>query len=287
MSHTTDPLFHAATPRRRGRPPGAKAHVVRSDRRLGVHHFAFVRAGILGVDIRDAFERYVAWSETTSDLRHVEHRQRELMATILDAGQALDASLPDDCKVTRELALLKAKAPAAAKRLPTLDEWLAKEGLDPDMYSEAELIVEYKAALGLDNPDAENEAMNSGQGDLARDRVRALNTLETLLARAPAADDAVSLWFAKPIVAKLGAVGVLTLHNLVDHINIRGFRWYSPIRGFGEQRAGQVAAWLRANAEFLQMEIRAGATKSQSELRRAGSMSLVLGCRFGLGACRA
>ncbi len=48
-----DALFHtAAPPARRGRPPGAKAAVVLDPRALGIHHFAFVRASLLGLDLR-------------------------------------------------------------------------------------------------------------------------------------------------------------------------------------------------------------------------------------------
>ena len=57
-----------------GRPPGSLTAVVAQSRALGVHHFAFLRASFVGVDLGAAFERYLAWGETTSDLRHVQHR---------------------------------------------------------------------------------------------------------------------------------------------------------------------------------------------------------------------
>ena len=61
--------------KRRGRPPGSKAQVIRDARALGIHHFAFVRASLWGLDLAHSFERYLAWSETTTDLRHVYHRR--------------------------------------------------------------------------------------------------------------------------------------------------------------------------------------------------------------------
>lgn len=42
----------------------------------------------------------------------------------------------------------------AAVQLPSREEWVEPEGMDPYMYSEAELLAEYKAAFGLDNADA-------------------------------------------------------------------------------------------------------------------------------------
>src|SRR5665647_2890856 len=88
------PLFHSAEPRRRGRPPGTKAQVVRDTRFLGIHHFAFVRSSLLGLDLRDAFNRYLAWSETTTDLRYIQNRRGALLGHIIEAGRLLDATLP-------------------------------------------------------------------------------------------------------------------------------------------------------------------------------------------------
>ena len=78
--------------RPRGRPRGSKAVVVRpgaDGRAVGVHHVAFLRATLLGLDLRAAFERYLAFGETTSDLRHVEARRRELLAQVVEAGRRL------------------------------------------------------------------------------------------------------------------------------------------------------------------------------------------------------
>ena len=74
--------FYAFAPKRRGRPLGAKAAVVRDARALGVHHFAFLRSALYGLDLRQAFVRYLEWSETTTDLRHIEHRRKELMRQV-------------------------------------------------------------------------------------------------------------------------------------------------------------------------------------------------------------
>jgi len=62
-------LFHSPPARKPGRSLGVKARVVQDARALGIIHFAFVRFSLLGLDLRDAFNRYLAWSETTTDLR--------------------------------------------------------------------------------------------------------------------------------------------------------------------------------------------------------------------------
>ena len=117
-------------PKRRGRPPGATAQVVRDPRSLGVHHFAFVRASLYGVDLREAFLRYLAWSETTTDLRYIQNRRDALLKNIIEAGRHLDATLAIDAKITHLLDLLRSDAPVpSAVTLPTLEEWVESEGM--------------------------------------------------------------------------------------------------------------------------------------------------------------
>jgi site-specific recombinase XerD len=245
-------LFYQAAPRKPGRPFGAKAQVVRDARSLGIHHFAFVRSSLLGLDLRDAFERYLAWGETTTDLRYIQNRRDALLKQIIEAGRHQDAALPANAKITRLLDLLRSDAgtkPAVV--LPSLQDWVESEGMDPDAWSEAELLDEYKAAHGLDNLDAIEAA--DGLKDPAAERVRALNYLETVLAVKPTATDRLESWFARPVVKCLRNVGLLTLGDLVRFINVYGYRWHGRVQGFGVQRAGQVVAWLRMQYESLNM----------------------------------
>ena len=84
------PLFHSAPTRRPGRPAGSKSRVVLDPRSLGIHHFAFVRSSLLGLDLRDAFLRYLAWSETTTDLRYIQNRRDALLKQIIESGRNLN-----------------------------------------------------------------------------------------------------------------------------------------------------------------------------------------------------
>ena len=273
-ANSLEPLFHSAPPKRRGRPPGAKALVVREPRALGIHHFAFVRSTLLGLDLRQSFARYLQWSESTTDLRHIEHRRQELLKQIINAGRLLDATLPAESKVTQLLDLLRSEAPApSAVQLPTLEQWLEDEGMDPDFYCEADLIAEYKAAFGLDNAEAQDGA--EGLADPAQARVRALNHLESVLAVSPAVSDRIDLWFARPIVKCLRNEGVITLQDLVNFINVYGFRWHARVAGFGAERAGRVVAWLRAQQDSLNVIISDAVDepKALRALRRASGIS--------------
>ncbi|MEO7105100.1 MAG: hypothetical protein ABIZ09_01895, partial [Rhodoferax sp.] len=135
-------------------PIGAKARVLQEARALGIHHFAFVRSSLLGLDLADAFARYMAWAETTTDLRYVQGRRDALLKQIIEVARQHDAVLPANTKITHLLDLLRSDATAKpAVQLPSLDEWVEAEGMDADMWSEADLLTEYKAAFGLDNAD--------------------------------------------------------------------------------------------------------------------------------------
>jgi hypothetical protein len=280
----TTPATEAKPRRPPGRPPGALGRVIAPSRKLGVHHFAFLRAGFVGVDDADAFDRYLAWGETTSDPRHVQHRRAEILRLVLDAGRRLDPTLPAEQKITRLLSLLReGTGVRPAVVLPTLDAWMRDEGMDPDLWSEAEALAEYQAAHGIDNQDAIDAAQ--GLADQARARVGALNHLQTLLALAPTPADAVDAWFARSIAIRLRNAGVRTLDDLANFINVYGHRWHDQLKGFGARRATRVVAWLRAQQDSLQLVIRASVDEpKQVRALRLGvdAGRLVIGPRFGV-----
>jgi site-specific recombinase XerD len=250
--------------------------VVQDARALGVHHFAFVRSSILGLDLAESFQRYMAWAESTTDLRYVQNRREALLKRIIEAGRQHDATLPSHSKITHLLDLLRSDAaPPKAVELPSLDEWVASEGMDPEGWSEAELLAEYKAHFGLDNADAIEAA--SEFKDPVGERVRALNYLETVLSVIPTATDRLESWFARPVVKCLRNMGIITLGDLVRFINVYGHRWYSTIKGFGAQRAKQVLHWLILEQDHLNLLVSASVhePKSKRELRVASLLPSV------------
>ena len=274
MQHLSEQ--RSATKRKPGRPKGSVAKVMQEARALGVHHFAFVRSSILGLDLAEAFERYMAWSETTTDLRFVQNRRDALLKQIIETGRQYDATRAGGDKITNLLDLLRSDArPKPTVALPSLDEWVEAEGMDPDMWSEADMLAEYKAAFGLDNADAQEAA--AGHKDVVGDRVRALNHLETVLSVIPAATDRLESWFAKPVVKVMRNVGLLTLGDLVRFINVYGYRWHSQMKGFGVVRAKQVLTWLVLEQDHLNLLISGTVhePKSKQELRVAALVPAV------------
>lgn len=287
---SADALFHTApaAPRKPGRPKGAIARVLQDVRSLGVHHFAFVRSSLLGLDLAASFARYLAWAESTTDLRYVQNRRDELLRRIIEAGRAMDATLAPPAKITHLLELLRSDTRVQpAVELPSLDDWVEAQGMDPDMWSQADLLAEYKAAFGLDNADAQDAG--AGLKDVVAQRVRALNQLETMLSVSPNATDRLESWFAKPVVKVLRNVGLLTLADLVRFINVYGYRWHGRIRGFGVLRARQVLQWLLLEQEHLNLAIAGTVHEPQSKqaLRVSALVPLAMAqpglAQFGAG----
>lgn len=281
------PLFYSEAPRRAGRPRGARSAVLAHARALGIHHFAFLRAALIGVDLRAAFERYLAWSETNSDLRHIQHRRAELLKEILEAGRRLDVARAPDAKLTRYLEALRADQPdARTAALPTLADWMRAERMDPDAWSESDALAEYRAAHGIDNFDEiDADEARPARRDPARARVEALNQLQTLLATQPVASDPIDTWFARPVAIRLRNVGVARLEDLASFINVYGHRWHDQVDGFGQRRAIRVVAWLRLHQDSLELAIR----ESVDEPKQARALRLGVdvgrlapGPRFGL-----
>ena len=275
--HFDGPMPVPQAPMRpRGRPIGSKAQVIREVRALGVHHFAFVRSSLLGLDLADAFARYMAWSDSTTDLRHVQNRRDALLKQIIEAGRQYDASQASGAKITHLLDLLRSDATVKpAVVLPSLDEWIESEGMDPDGWSEADLLAEYKAHFGLDNADAIDAAV--GLKDPVGERVRALNFLETVLSVIPSANDRLESWFARPVAKVLRNVGLVTLTDLVRFINAYGYGWHSLIKGFGKERARQVLVWLVLEQDHLNLQVSGNVhePKSKRELRVADLLPAV------------
>lgn len=322
---TASPLFHSDAPVRAGRPPLAKTQVVRQGRALGFHDFAFVRAVLQGLDLRDSFNRYVSFSEPLSDLRFAQSRFRRLLTDILDAGATIYKTLPKDAQRAQDLRCLRkalretqvsavpatastSEAPSPAPKIPSLEEWVVLEEVDIDFYSEAELIAEYQGAFGLDRPLDDGDSPGNARADAAKTpqnatqttaigvatsdgvkrRISALNRLEPRLAALPSPADKIGLWFAHSVTSKLSATGLVSLADLVNHLNVRGYRWHTHTKGIGQKKSQQIIAWLNQQSGPFEHILSGSVATPQQRLsieRRnqlGPGLSLVLPPVFGI-----
>jgi site-specific recombinase XerD len=274
---------------------------MRSRQALGTQHFAFLRAWVQGLDLKAAWDRYLAFAESSSDLRHVERRRSALLAQVLQDGHQINLALPAASRITDALRLLAMDTSApATSALPSLDDFAQSQGFDADQFSEAELQAEYQSFFGLDGPGAADDgpagnapiiasassANSAGSADHGvRARLRALNHLETLLARHPRVDDRIELWFTPATLPRLKAVGAGTLGALLDHIDVHGHGWFKRVRGLGATRAAAVVAWLAPLASAWGRPLRDSALQPPQRLRAlrtATLRGLVMAPRFAV-----
>lgn len=241
----------AGPTRRRGRPVGAKTRLLDEHAVIGRHHFSFLRAALEGVSLRRAWESYLSFAGGPDDERHFARRLRELQAQLHRIAEARGlADVAAIAFAAEASAGPIGDDPAAA--LPSLDGWIAERcaeaELDADALSQAEWLAEYREAFGLDREPLPRPALATPETPATRftlaDRLKALNTLADRVARSPALSDPVETWLGAGIPGHLRMVGVVTLREVIDFVNVHGFRWHRRVAGIGEERAGRIVDWL-------------------------------------------
>lgn len=229
-----------------GRPRGARTKVLREQQPLGVHHFAFLRGCLQGLDVKKAWERYLAFGEVSNHPRHIERQRALLMQRVLREAHALNLTLAEDERITAELALL-AQAPQGpgATALPSLDDFAAVHGLDSEGWSEQDLLREYREFFGLDGAAETSLPSPAAAVSNRTGPLRALLRIEGLLSRRPAPADTLSWWLSPALATRLREAGIATVQALAQMANAHGANWWRRIRGLGATRAQALLDWLK------------------------------------------
>lgn len=199
-------------------------------RRLGLHHFAHLRAVAEGLPVVDAAKRYlgvehghqakVAHMETRDAVRAVA-RRRGLSAWRL-IGVTFDV----------------AASQAPHGESPGLQEFI--EAQDLDDWSEADVLQMYQELYPANGKQLRRQRVR------ARLRERLLDTLhelEALAAEQPQPADAISGWFDSITAAKLLSADMVILAQLQERIATGG-RWWRPLSGIGRTKAQRIATHL-------------------------------------------
>ena len=270
----------APAKRARGRPPGAKNKVLRTEV-LGVHHFAFLRSWFQGVESHEAWKRYMDFCDPVSDPRHVESRRKQLMADILRAGEALDSTLRPEHKISGALKLL-ARSPIAPKVVavpPSLEAFAKSIGMED--WGEAEILEKYKEHYHLDRP-LEDDEKPSPEDAKAAEQVKALNQVATALARRLKLTDGLDLWLHPATSERLLSVKVDTIGRLIDFINLYGYNWHRKVKGIGPARAQAITTWINDSAAELNKPLSKRALAPPGRIEDSPSRDLVSEPRYGI-----
>ena len=265
---------------RPGRPRGATGIVLAPV--LRHPHFSFVRAALeMPGPLRPAWERYLAYEGGPADERHCAARLRELVRRIHDAARERGL----EPLALRALGSWSARARTApATTLPSLEAWIAERcaasGLDPDAFSQAEWLAEYREAFDLDRRPAPQPAAGAAPAPTV-DRVRELNELASALARPADAGDALAAWLSPSLADRLARTRVdgrvlplLTLGDLIGFVGLRHHRWWTAVPGLGQRRASRLMDWLVPLAAALGRPFAAPATLPHARLVLARQAAL-------------
>jgi len=210
--------------------------------RIGLHHLAFYRAWINGLDLADSGERYLGERDT----RVLQSLLQSLRDRFVQAARR--ANFP---RYARLLAtrLRPADVSRPASSPVTLEDFA--QDVDPDgLWSEAELLQMYQERFGAAQDGAARASAARRQRWIEQ-QTEALFWIERFLVSTPMPNDALDAWLQGTAIAHLRAQGIETLSDLKRFIERSGKRWYARIPGIGEPVAARIVAWLAEQADYL------------------------------------
>ena len=194
----------------------------RFSRRLGPHHFAYLRAIAEGLERTDCARRYLG----------IEHGHEAVTAHRLVVDQVRAAARRRGETSARLIGLTIRVADTAQ---PSLEDFIAERGLDD--WSEAEVAELYAEAHGTDPKAQRRERLRKRQIELLR-------SLESDMAEAPSPTDFVGGWFDESLARKLDLAGFHTLGELNARVSAGG-TWYRTLPAVGKAKAQRIEAFLR------------------------------------------
>ncbi|WP_429500423.1 phage integrase family protein (plasmid) [Robbsia andropogonis] len=212
-------------------------------RRLSLAHFAFYRAYLEGPSAIDLPTLADTYLDSGRDPRRVRSLVRWLQDELAAAARRTG-----DRAAMRLLRLPKSlgQEDHSESRTPSLAEF--REQVDPqEVFDEAELLALFREQYPEAQP---SRQLRRGRSLHAR-RLDALRRLELSVAEAPALHHAISGWLEPTTAARLEAVGLTRLQQLIDAINSLGHRWFVKVPGIGAEGAGRVVRWIEANRATL------------------------------------
>lgn len=201
-------------------------------RKLHVGHFAFMRAVVQGVDVKDSWDRYLRIEGEATDARVV----RSTIAWIRDEFAAA-AKREARFGVARLVRLDASRIGDESLQLPTLEDFALDRGLDE--FSQAEQLAAYEAEYG----NASKRTRRRGR--LIERQLEALRWLESQVVQPPRPGDGVAAWLNPTLASHLERADIFTLAQLAERINGIGYRWYASIKALGAAKAERIVDWLR------------------------------------------
>lgn len=193
-------------------------------RKLGPHHFAYLRAVAEGLDPQASALRYLG---TTHG-----HEHRKAHLQLIDVVRAIARRNGE--RAWRLVGVTIRSSSTGERARPSLEEFCAERGLDG--WSEEDLQDMLEAAYPHDRRSARRDRLRLKQMDM-------LKRLERSDAQHPRSQDLVSDWFDEVTAKRLITAGHNTLRDLADAMAGGGV-WYRSMPGIGATKAERIASHL-------------------------------------------
>ncbi len=192
-------------------------------RRLGPHHFAYLRAIAEGLDANASAQRFLGVFHG--------HERRSAHNQLIDAVRAIARRAGE--RAWRLIGMtIRAASPGAQR--PTLQDFIDARGLDG--WSEDEQVEMLEAAFPVDRRSVRRDRLRQRQIDLLR-------RLEHAESHPPRPSDLVSDWFDEVTAKRLIWAGHNTLADLARVIAAGG-KWFRTMPGVGETKARRISTHL-------------------------------------------
>lgn len=191
--------------------------------RLGLHHFAHLRAVAEGLPVAESAARYLG-------IEHG-HQAQGVHRAVVERLRSLARRQGE--RAWRLLGLVIAE-PAQAER-PSLQDFIEQRELDG--WREEEVLALYGEAFPADAKAERRRRLRSRQRALLR-------ALEQVAVEIPQSSDRIDGWLEPRLAARLQAAGLLLMGELVARI-ARGGRWWQGIAAMGRTKGQRLEAALR------------------------------------------
>ncbi|MEB0032289.1 phage integrase family protein [Undibacterium sp. RTI2.1] len=246
-----------ARPIKKKTEPGLEATLVLE--RVGRHHLAFLKGYLEGLDLGKIAKQYL--ENFSEDDHSIDLRVARSTLDWIRAELKLVAKRFGKSSMARVIMINPEQLVTVAAKIPTLEQF--REERDPyEMYSESDLIELFQEAYS--DTDTNSKAQRNIR--LRQRQSDALLWLHDMAVTDPNRMDNVASWLKANVAKKLIRAGVNTLEELVEAININGYRWYSAVPGLGEITARSIVKWLTLNEAALTCSFSRYSLTKRSEL---------------------
>jgi site-specific recombinase XerD len=252
-------------------------------RKLGLHQVAFFRAAFeSNLDLGAVAARYLgADVGLPAAKRTLQTVQDVLVQAAKRRGKHGAATLLRIPRGRLSSNLTSTSADAVSSVLPSapsFDDY--RDDIDPGgFFAEVELLEMYEEQYGVGQGEAKEQIPKDRRlvrnARLLEKKLRLINDLAAEVAQPPQTEDRLDGWFDTSIASRLTAAGMVTLGDIVNYMNHRGYRWFARVPRLGEKRAAEVTAFLQASSLVAKLDTYAVVPTHEYRMQRRNKQILL------------